>query len=160
MILPERVLGSVSVKRISSGRAIAPISLTTWLRSPRTCGENRSEFEKNHLAAAWRSGYISHVKKANIAELKNRLSHYLSRVKRGETVLVMERATPIARLVPTAPPSRMNSDETEAWLRRLEANGVLRLGMRKGVPEVTKSPPSGKRPAGVVKTLLEERERR
>ena len=29
MILPERVLGSASVKRISSGRASAPISLTT-----------------------------------------------------------------------------------------------------------------------------------
>ena len=30
MILPERVFGSASVKRISSGRASAPISLTTW----------------------------------------------------------------------------------------------------------------------------------
>jgi hypothetical protein len=29
MILPERVLGSASVKRMLSGRAIAPISLTT-----------------------------------------------------------------------------------------------------------------------------------
>ena len=30
MILPERVFGSESVKRISSGRASAPISLATW----------------------------------------------------------------------------------------------------------------------------------
>ncbi len=30
MIFPERVFGSASVKRISSGRASAPISLTTW----------------------------------------------------------------------------------------------------------------------------------
>ena len=29
MILPERVFGSASVKRISSGRASAPISLAT-----------------------------------------------------------------------------------------------------------------------------------
>ncbi len=70
------------------------------------------------------------MKKANIAELKNRLSHYLARVKRGETVLVMERSRPVARIVPTALPSRMSTDELEAWLRRLEADGVLRLGAR------------------------------
>ncbi len=29
MILPERVFGSISLKRISSGRASAPISLVT-----------------------------------------------------------------------------------------------------------------------------------
>ena len=33
MIFPERVLGSVSVKRISAGRAMAPISLLTCARS-------------------------------------------------------------------------------------------------------------------------------
>ena len=33
MILPLRVLGRESVKRMSSGRARAPISLTTWARS-------------------------------------------------------------------------------------------------------------------------------
>ena len=100
------------------------------------------------------------MKKANVAELKNRLSQYLKRVKSGETVLVMERTTPIARLVPVVPPSRMDSDETEAWLRRLEANGVLRLGTRKGVTQIIESPPGGKRPVGAVKTLIEHRERR
>ena len=33
MIFPERVFGSVGVKRISSGRANAPISFVTWSRS-------------------------------------------------------------------------------------------------------------------------------
>ena len=33
MILPERVFGSASAKRISSGRAIAPISFATCSRS-------------------------------------------------------------------------------------------------------------------------------
>jgi prevent-host-death family protein len=100
------------------------------------------------------------MKKANVAELKNRLSHYLGRVKRGETVLVMERSTAVARIVPTAPPSRMSTDETEAWLKRLEAEGVFRVGARRGLKEVIGKAPSGRRPVGAVKTLLEDRERR
>ena len=115
---------------------------------------------ESYLAINKRPDYISYMKKANVAELKNRLSHYLSRVKRGETVLVMERATPIARIVPAAPPSQMSSDETEGWLKRLETNGVLRLGARKGLQSMIGHVPSGRRPVGAVKTLLEDRERR
>jgi prevent-host-death family protein len=100
------------------------------------------------------------MKKANIADLKNRLSYYLTRVKRGETVLVMERTTPVARIVPAVPPSQMSADEAEAWLKRLEANGVVRLGARKGLRELIRSIPSDKKPVGAVKTLLEDRERR
>ena len=40
------------------------------------------------------------MKSANVSELKARLSSYLAEVKRGETVVVNERQTPIARLVP------------------------------------------------------------
>lgn len=35
-----------------------------------------------------------------VAELKSRLSEYLRRVRRGETVTVLDRDTPIARLTP------------------------------------------------------------
>ena len=44
----------------------------------------------------------SHVamKHAQIAELKAHLSQYLAQVRRGETVVVCDRRTPIARLVP------------------------------------------------------------
>jgi prevent-host-death family protein len=98
--------------------------------------------------------------KANIAELKNRLSHYLSKVKRGETVLVLERTTPVARIVPVAAPAQMNSPETEAWLKRLEARGVLRLGERRGLKEIIGMTRSGEKPVGAVRALLEDRERR
>ena len=40
------------------------------------------------------------MKTAKIAELKANLSAYLSEVRKGETVIVCDRATPIARLVP------------------------------------------------------------
>jgi antitoxin (DNA-binding transcriptional repressor) of toxin-antitoxin stability system len=99
------------------------------------------------------------MKKANVAELRSRLSYYLNKVKRGETVLVMERSITVARIVPAVPRSQMSSHESDAWLKRLEADGVLRLGARKGVPGVIHSKPSGKRPTGAVRTLLEDRER-
>jgi prevent-host-death family protein len=100
------------------------------------------------------------MKKANIAELKNRLSHYLDRVKRGETILVMDRKTPVARIVPTPPPARMSDEETEAWLRDMEAKGILRVGARKGVPEILRTPPPGMRPTRAVEALIEDRRRR
>ncbi len=36
----------------------------------------------------------------NITELRNRLSFYLAKVKRGEVVIVMERGVPFAKIVP------------------------------------------------------------
>ena len=40
------------------------------------------------------------MKQARVSELKARLSAYLADVRNGETVLVCDRRTPIARLVP------------------------------------------------------------
>jgi len=37
-----------------------------------------------------------------VAELKSRLSEYLRRVRRGETITVLDRDTPVARLEPVA----------------------------------------------------------
>jgi prevent-host-death family protein len=100
------------------------------------------------------------MKKANVAEVKNRLSHYLDRVKKGETVLVLERTTPVARIVPIAAPSEMSNDEREVWLRRAAETGTVRLGARKGVLGVLTRTPAAERRVGAVKTLVEERRRR
>ena len=43
------------------------------------------------------------MKSVRIAELKARLSEHLRRVRRGHPLTVMDRDTPIARLVPYAP---------------------------------------------------------
>lgn len=40
------------------------------------------------------------MKQVRIAELKARLSHYLRAVRRGETIAVLDRETPVAHLVP------------------------------------------------------------
>jgi len=40
------------------------------------------------------------MKQVRIAELKSRLSEYLRAVRRGETVTVLDRETPVAQIVP------------------------------------------------------------
>jgi prevent-host-death family protein len=46
------------------------------------------------------SGHNMTMKQAGIAELKSRLSEYLRAVRRGETISVLDRDTPIAQIVP------------------------------------------------------------
>jgi prevent-host-death family protein len=57
-------------------------------------------------------------------ELKNRLSHYLRRVREGETVRVTDRGEVIAELRPVSP---ARSDD-ERGLRELEALGLVTVG--------------------------------
>jgi prevent-host-death family protein len=46
------------------------------------------------------SGHDVTMTRAKVSELKARLSMYLARVRRGDTVIVCDRDTPVARLVP------------------------------------------------------------
>ncbi len=63
------------------------------------------------------------MKVANIAELKNKLSAYLDLVKAGETILIMDRNKPIARIEPTSA-----QDSLADHLNDLEKRGLLRRG--------------------------------
>ena len=45
-------------------------------------------------------GYDMVMKQVRIADLKARLSEYLRAVRRGETIAVLDRDTPVAQLVP------------------------------------------------------------
>src|SRR5688572_29245330 len=67
------------------------------------------------------------MKKARIAELKNNLSRYLEHVRGGETVLVLDRTTPIARIVPLHRESAAGTDADDR-LARLERQGLVRRG--------------------------------
>jgi prevent-host-death family protein len=81
-----------------------------------------------------------------IAELKSRLSEYLRRVRRGETITVLDRETPIARLEPVAGQgSRLVVREPGARAPRLRD---LRL------------PPPLKTKADILDLLAEERGKR
>jgi prevent-host-death family protein len=63
------------------------------------------------------------MRTVNIAELKNRLSTYLNEVRAGHEVLVRDRNTPIARIIPIE--QDMTQDDE---LRVLAAQGKVRLG--------------------------------
>lgn len=74
------------------------------------------------------------MESAGVAELKARLSEYLSRVKAGEEVLVTDRGRPVARLVPVAAGAAPNDETETARLRTMEREGLVRLGSGK-LPE-------------------------
>jgi prevent-host-death family protein len=48
------------------------------------------------------NGYEVVMKKVGVADLKAHLSRHLRTVKKGEPLLVLERGTPVARIVPAA----------------------------------------------------------
>ncbi|MBN2575623.1 MAG: type II toxin-antitoxin system prevent-host-death family antitoxin [Deltaproteobacteria bacterium] len=89
-----------------------------------------------------------------ISELKNRLSHYLRQVQRGEPVLVSDRHRVIARIdaagdLPSA------ATEDGPWLADLERRGIVRRGTGR-LPRGW----LGQRPkvkADVLAALLDER---
>jgi len=62
------------------------------------------------------------MKSVNIAALKNRLSVYLNEVRAGHEVLIRDRNTPIARIVPI---TRTSGDDEE--LHVLASQGKIRL---------------------------------
>lgn len=92
-------------------------------------------------------------KTAAVAELKAQLSRYLSRVKAGEEILVTERGTPVARLVPVGA-SRPEHER----LRDLERQGLLRLGSGRLPKEFWKLPRPRDPRAAVRKAVSDERE--
>lgn len=56
----------------------------------------------------------------NIADLKNQLSNYLSKVRAGEEVVIKDRNMPIAKLVPLS-----LADDTDAEELALIASGQM-----------------------------------
>ena len=91
------------------------------------------------------SGYHVVMKTVGIAELKSRLSEHLRTVRRGGVVTVMDRHTPIARIVPY--------EEGPPLVIRRPAPGGPRLG------EVPLPPPLETK-VDIVELLLEDRGRR
>ena len=63
------------------------------------------------------------MKTATITEAKNRLSALIDRVRSGESILILDRGVPVARLEPVAA-----FPDPTGRLRRLERAGVIRVG--------------------------------
>lgn len=69
------------------------------------------------------------MKKVGSRELKNRLGHYLRRVRHGESLLITDRGKSVARLSPV---SEWEGLTLEERLRELERQGHIRPALRRG----------------------------
>jgi prevent-host-death family protein len=91
---------------------------------------------------------------ATITEAKNRLSALLDQVRAGESILIIDRGTPVARLesaVSAAP-------DAEGRIARLERSGAVRSARKPPAIElVSTKPPVPLHGASAVAALLEER---
>jgi prevent-host-death family protein len=93
------------------------------------------------------------MKLAPVAQLKASLSRYLAGVKAGEEVFVTERGRLVAKIIPIAGPQ----DQEEQRLRKMESQGLLRMGSGKLPKGFWDAPRPPDRAGAVRKALLQER---
>jgi antitoxin (DNA-binding transcriptional repressor) of toxin-antitoxin stability system len=109
------------------------------------------------LTGEARSGYISYMKIANISYTKNHLSALLNCVREGESVVIVDRKKPVARLEPAG---SAGTGKGVGWVEDLVGRGVMtgpkrRLDVKQIVSRKLAQPRKG---GDVVKALLDERE--
>jgi len=93
------------------------------------------------------------VNTATITEAKNRLSALIDRVRGGESILILDRGVPVARLEPVAA-----SVDPTGRLLRLERAGIIRIGAEPPPLELLRAPAPALAPgASSVAVLLDER---
>jgi prevent-host-death family protein len=91
---------------------------------------------------------------ATITEAKNGLSALIDQVRAGESVLIMDRGTPVARLESAI----SASSDSEGRIARLERAGAVRAARKPPVTDLlSTSPPSATASASAVAALIEER---
>lgn len=108
--------------------------------------------------------------KVNIADLKNNLSRYLARVREGAELTVLDRDTPVARIIPFAPRPTAGEkgagarsaerDAVKAHVAELQRIGILGPGDPEGLAELARTRPPVKLPKGapsVVDLLIKMR---
>ena len=88
-----------------------------------------------------------------ITEAKNKLSALIDRVQAGESIVILERGRPVARLEPITA-----YDDPTGRLARLERAGLIKIGTAAPPIELIMEPPPKLAPgASAVEALLEER---
>ena len=93
------------------------------------------------------------MRSVNIAELKNRLSKYLTFAKEGEEIIIRDRNLPVAKLVP------FESDAAGEEELLLAAAGKLKIPEKPvDIGELLKIPTGRVTGKHAISALLEERE--
>lgn len=92
------------------------------------------------------------MRRATITEAKNGLSALIDLVRAGESVLILDRGVPVARLGP------VGAVDSDARLARLERAGLVRRGSGKPASRILEEPPPAlPKGVSVLEALLEER---
>lgn len=93
------------------------------------------------------------MRTTTITQAKNGLSALIDRVKGGESVVILDRGRPVARLEPVA-----GREDPSGRLARLERSGTIRIGTTAPpVDELLLPGPALAGGASAVSTLLDER---
>lgn len=93
------------------------------------------------------------MKTVAISKLKASLSEFLTKVKKGEEVLITERGKPIAKIIPLD----RDDSKVSAHLMTLERAGLVKIGKGKIPGSFWKLPRPKDKKGLVLKTLLQER---
>jgi prevent-host-death family protein len=93
------------------------------------------------------------MRTATITQAKNGLSALIDRVRAGESIVILDRGTPVARLEPI-----LGRGDTEGRLRRLERAGLVRVGVTSPQIEALLEPgPTIGAGSSAVEALIDER---
>ena len=95
------------------------------------------------------------MKKATISYTKNHLSALLEQVKRGETVTILDRTKPVARMVP------IESTGDAEWDRKLddmERRGITKQDRAATIEWLLREPPPKPKPGfSITQALIDMR---
>jgi len=96
------------------------------------------------------------MKKATLTQTKNQLSKPIDQVRHGETILVLDRGRPVARIEPAL--SAGTGSDPGGRVARLERQGVLRRAIERPSRRFwDRRLPAVRRGAGIVEALLADR---
>ena len=70
--------------------------------------------------------------RVNISEIKNRLSYYLRLVRGGEQIEILDRKTPLARIIHVS--QTASEDSRTPWVKEMERLGIVTPPKEKGFP--------------------------
>jgi prevent-host-death family protein len=93
------------------------------------------------------------VKVATISYTKNNLSRLLKQVRRGETITILDRNQPVARLEPIPTTGDVDWDKN---MDELERKGIARRGKGKIPDWILKEPPPPAPPGFSFAELIRE----
>lgn len=100
--------------------------------------------------------YYSLMKTTTISQLKSGLCAILKRIEAGESILIVNRDRPVARLEPM---TNVDFVDEEDRLLHLEQNGVIRRASKSPDVALLELPiPKPIGGAGLLEALIEERE--